>query len=78
VSCDELTGGTISESLGDYATVRDLIADLVAESVDATVKPEIREVVETMRLRQHVAVGRQRIAKNKSGGAPPSVVRIRR
>ena len=31
----------------DYAAVRDLIADLVAEGIEATVKPEIREVVET-------------------------------
>jgi hypothetical protein len=35
----------------DYTAVRALIADLVAEGVDATVKPEVREVVETtMRL----------------------------
>jgi hypothetical protein len=33
-------GWTISESLEDYAAVRDLIADLVAEGVDATVKPD--------------------------------------
>lgn len=35
----------------DYPAVRDLIADLVAEGIDVTVKPEVREVVEaTARL----------------------------
>ena len=35
-------------TLDDYAAVRELVADLVAEGVDATVKPEIREVVEAI------------------------------
>jgi hypothetical protein len=39
--------GRVVATIKDYAAVRDLIADLVAEGVDATVKPEIREVVET-------------------------------
>jgi hypothetical protein len=34
-------------ALEDYAAVRELVADLVAEGVEATVKPEIREVVDT-------------------------------
>jgi hypothetical protein len=38
--------GRVVATIKDYAAVRDLIADLVAEGVDATVKPEIREVVE--------------------------------
>jgi hypothetical protein len=43
--------GRVVATMKDYATVRDLIAELVAEGVDATVKPEIREVVEaTARL----------------------------
>ena len=39
--------GRVIAALEDYAAVRELVADLVAESVEATVKPEIREVVET-------------------------------
>jgi hypothetical protein len=39
--------GRIVATIGDYAAVRDLVADLVAEGVDATVKPEVREVVGT-------------------------------
>ena len=37
--------GRILATLGDYAAVRELIADLFAEGVDATVKPETRETV---------------------------------
>jgi hypothetical protein len=37
--------GRIVATLGDYAVVRDLIADLFAEGVDATAKPETRETV---------------------------------
>ena len=37
--------GRIVATLGDYATVRELVADLFAEGVDATVKPETKEVV---------------------------------
>ena len=35
--------------LTDYAAVRDLVADLVAEGVEATIKPEIREMVKAVR-----------------------------
>jgi hypothetical protein len=42
----DVTGRVIA-TVDDYAAVRGLVADLVAEGVDATVKPEIREVVET-------------------------------
>jgi hypothetical protein len=35
----------------DYAAVRNLVADLVAEGVEVTVKPEIREVVEAVARR---------------------------
>jgi len=46
---DEL--GNVIATLEDYAAVRELIADLVAEGVEVTVKPEVREVVEaTVRL----------------------------
>ena len=37
--------GRIVATLGDYAAVRELVADLFAEGVDATVKPETREAV---------------------------------
>ena len=39
--------GRLIATVEDYAAVRELVADLVAEGVDATVKPEVREVVET-------------------------------
>jgi hypothetical protein len=49
--------GRIIAALEDYAAVRELVGDLVAEGVDATVKPQIREVVEaTARL---IAEGRE-------------------
>ena len=38
--------GRVIAALEDYAAVRELIADLVAEGIEATVKPEVREVVE--------------------------------
>jgi hypothetical protein len=38
--------GRIVATVEDYAVVRDLVADLVAEEIDAQVKPETREVVE--------------------------------
>jgi hypothetical protein len=37
--------GRILATLDDYAAVRELVADLFAEGVDATVKPETRETV---------------------------------
>jgi hypothetical protein len=37
--------GRIVATLDDYAVVRDLVADLFAEGVNATVKPETRETV---------------------------------
>ena len=40
--------GNIVATLDDYAAVRDLVADLVAEGVDATVRPEVRETVEAV------------------------------
>jgi hypothetical protein len=43
--------GRVIAAIEDYTAVRELAADLVAEGVDVTVKPEIREVVEmTVRL----------------------------
>jgi hypothetical protein len=40
--------GCVIATLDDYAAARELVADLVAEGVDATVKPEVREVVEAV------------------------------
>jgi hypothetical protein len=37
--------GRVAATLRDYVAVRELVADLFAEGVDATVKPETREVV---------------------------------
>jgi hypothetical protein len=39
--------GCVVATLEDYVAVRELVADLVAEGVGATVKPEVRELVET-------------------------------
>lgn len=44
-SRDRDAAGRVVATTDDYAAVRTLVADLVAEGVDATVKPEIREVV---------------------------------
>jgi hypothetical protein len=41
--------GRIVATLEDYGVVRDLVADLMAEGVDAQIKPETREVVELVR-----------------------------
>ncbi len=41
--------GRIVASLEDYAVVRDLVEEILAETVEATVKPEIRETVEAVR-----------------------------
>jgi hypothetical protein len=41
--------GRIIATRHDYAAVRDLVADLVAEGVEATVRPEVRETVEVIR-----------------------------
>ena len=38
--------GRIVATLDDYRAVRALVANLVAEAIDATVKPEVRETVE--------------------------------
>jgi hypothetical protein len=40
--------GRVIATMDDYVAVRDLIADLVAEGVDATVKHETREVVKAV------------------------------
>ena len=40
--------GQVVATLEDYAAVHELVADLVAEGVEATVKPEARETVEAV------------------------------
>jgi hypothetical protein len=42
---DRDTEGRIVATLEDYARVRELVADIIAEGVQATVKPTIRETV---------------------------------
>jgi hypothetical protein len=42
--------GHIFATLDDYTTVRELVADLFAEGVEATVKPETREVVAAVKV----------------------------
>jgi len=39
--------GRVIATVVDYAAVRNLVADLVAEGVDLTIKREVRELVET-------------------------------
>ena len=40
--------GSIAAEIADYASVRELVAELVAEGVDSTIKPEVRETVEAV------------------------------
>jgi hypothetical protein len=42
--------GRIVASVADYAAVRDLVVDIVAQGVDATVSPIVRETVEAVWL----------------------------
>jgi len=59
--------GRIVATMADYATVRDLIFDLVAEGVSATVSPEVREAVEAVRdLAGDTGAGLQAIATRLS------------
>lgn len=51
--------GRIVATVDDYAVVRTLVADLVAEGIDATVKPEVREVVEL--VARHLTEGRSEV-----------------
>lgn len=41
--------GRVTVEIEDYRMVRELIADLVALGIEATVKPEVREVVQAVR-----------------------------
>ena len=47
-----MADGTLVASFEDYAVVRGLIADLVADGVDSSVSPQIRETVEAVRVLQ--------------------------
>jgi hypothetical protein len=44
--------GRVLATLADYAAVRELVADLVSQGVEATVPPEVREIVERVRQLQ--------------------------
>jgi hypothetical protein len=51
--------GRLVAEIADYAAIRDLVADLVAEGVGATVKPQTREVVDTVKTL--LAAGRDEV-----------------
>ena len=55
----ERGGKGIVANLEDYAAVRDLVARLISEAVEKTVKPEVREIVATVAAhdKQHVTQG---------------------
>jgi hypothetical protein len=59
--------GRVIAAIEDYTAVRELDADLVAEGVDVTVKPEIREVVET--TARLLAEGRDEVRQTDLKGA---------
>jgi len=46
--------GKIVASVADYAAVRDLVADIVAQGVDATVPPIVRETVEAVEASKRI------------------------
>lgn len=54
--------GRIVATPDDYAVVRDLVADLFAEGVDATVPPAVRETVEAVRAVHKDAVSVNQVA----------------
>jgi hypothetical protein len=41
--------GRVVATIDDYATVRELVGDVISEGVEKTVKPQVREIVETVR-----------------------------
>jgi hypothetical protein len=55
--------GRIVASLDDYAAVREMVADLFAEGVDATVKPETRDAVAAVKALGKGEVSVTEIAK---------------
>jgi hypothetical protein len=61
--------GRIVATLEDYARVRELVADIIAEGVEATVKPTIRETVaavEKILIEKKVAEDDEEWATNKA------------
>jgi len=55
--------GRVIAEIADYAVVRHLVADLVAEGAEATVKPEIREVVKA--VTDLIAAGRGEVMQSE-------------
>jgi hypothetical protein len=55
--------GRIVVELGDYAAVRDLMADIVAQGVEASLKPETREVVKA--VGELIASGHQAVMQTQ-------------
>jgi hypothetical protein len=56
--------GRIIATIDDYAAVRELVAELFAEGVDATVKPETRETVSAVKALGKAEVSNTEIAKH--------------
>src|SRR5262249_33470683 len=51
--------GRLIADLADYAAVRELVADLVAEGAEVTIKPEVRETVRA--VEELLADGREEV-----------------
>lgn len=55
--------GRVVATLADYAAVRELVADLVSEGAEVTVKPAIREIVEAVRAAKGQVIHQCDLAK---------------
>jgi hypothetical protein len=58
--------GSIIATIDDYAAVRELVADLVAAGVDATVRPEVRETVAA--VAKLIGTGSEEVKQADLGG----------
>jgi hypothetical protein len=59
--------GRIIAEVGDYAAVRDLVADLVAQGVETSIKPETREVVTA--VGELIAAGHRTVMQSQIAAA---------
>ncbi len=73
--------GQIRATLTDYAAVRDLLADLLAEGVEAAVPPIVKETVQVVAALTAGAAGRtatvKQVAKALGIDTPPALRRVR-
>ncbi len=77
----DANGRIVATVEGDYAPVRDLVGDLIAEGVEASVSKTIRETVEAVRALQDEgsdAVSRKALAERLGVGKSATYDRIRR